>query len=108
MVAEDLIEGKWYKFLNSFGEEIYFPFREIKDGNIYGYGDKDAFFIFKRKLTHVFNLNTDGVFIWKDEGVDVFEEISYDEVINIMPDNNVIKINYLRKQRIKKLLYENK
>lgn len=101
MRANELIRGKCYKVESNITEYIIFDTIEdnkIYTHNFYVYHDEDDL-IFQRLDTYFCSV------LWFDdiskcdcEGID----ISF--IIDVLPYNHPIKINYLRKQRIKKLL----
>ena len=111
MNAEDLIVGSYYKIklLNGIPHCHYFKLREISGNKIYA--DKNMGF------TIYVNGNDNGIHVcdfkyYEDDTVydyfnvskSIYEEVEYSDIIDLLPSDNLYKIIYLRKQRIKILL----
>lgn len=94
---KQFISGHYYKL--SFYNEVcyYFQFNYIEDSTIFSYFEIED------------NEYTDNKWLleshYVEDDVYIYTEISIEEIIDLLPDSNINKINYLRKQRIKKLLF---
>lgn len=114
MKYEDLIRGKYYKYVWYEGTvSWYFRFDFLKNNLIYSFG---GYFVSIRKDNiRKDNIHKDDIRYLKTssyildtttdiETSDYFEEINLKDIIYYLPDDNIDKINYLRKERIKILL----
>lgn len=109
MKANELVKGKWYTSAGTHKhfDTIYFLFREMKSNEIFAglNPNNDEFFINvingipKAYILHYYSS------LYIGEKIDI-KGITYDEVISYLPDDNLDKITYLRKQRIKSLLWK--
>ena len=96
-----LIKGNYYKKFCNFGA-IIFQFYELKNDKIYLGGN----FVIKIEEGKIVVVSIEeGDFITHYDFIRYeINEIIFEEVIKMIPSNNSIKTNYLRKQKIEKIL----
>ena len=104
MRANELIKGKCYKVDSNITEYIIFDKiddKKIYTHNFYVYHDGDDDLIFRRLDNYFCSV------LWFDEISNCrcrCEEIDISVIVDVLPYNHPIKINHLRKKKIKNLL----
>ena len=98
---EDLVENHYYK-LKYHITTNYIKYYYYNNKSIYFYWEIRCFNNDKPFFKY---LNTLSLAFRFDEYM-ICEEVEIDELIEYLPENNIDKINYLRKRKIKNLLCE--
>lgn len=100
---DDFIKGHWYKFsTHNIGLTFYFIFGKRENDNIYI--DNDYYLVvfsdgeYGLRYTQLRSIITSCVDSYH------YEEVDYKEIVQMMPDDEPIKIAYMRKKKIKNLL----
>lgn len=95
-------KGKFYCLEYTTIQRYYFCFDKIDNNNLYLYGDY-SILCYKNKFSYY---TTYYFTNWDILSKYVIKEVDLSVIVNHLPNDNKDKIIYLRKQRIKNLLYE--
>lgn len=96
-------EGHYYKIDGGNGNNYIMKYSYCEDVHNILTKLNYYYMIYYSKVDYVFYI-TDS-YIIHDSGL-IIEEIFIEDFVYLLPDNNSDKINYLRKDKIKSLLYE--
>lgn len=96
MKRTDFIIGKYYKFFY-FYDVFIFKLKDIIGDNLII--DLEYYF-----YMNYIQKNDENHIVYKE--YDNYVEVNIKDIIDLLPNDNIDKINYMRKNRIKSLLYK--